>query len=505
MNELLTASATELARRIRKGEITSRQAVDAHIAHIERVNPVINALVKDRFRLARAEADAADRWVQSGDTAHLPPLHGVPCTIKENFAFEGMPNTSGLVSRRKVVATEDCITVHRLREAGAIPLGVTNIPELCMWVESNNSVYGRTNNPYNPKHIVGGSSGGEGAIIGSGGSPFGLGGDVGGSIRLPAFFNGVFGHKATGGTVPTTGQHPEPEHGIRRYCQAGPLARRAGDLMPLLKLLAGPDGVDDECRKVRLGNPNKVSIADLRVISIPENGARPVTHDLQVAQMKAANALREAGANVSTRHIEQLKNSFNIWAALMNEEGGTTFTDHLKQGKENWQLGKEVALWTVRRSHHTLPSLALSVVERLPMPHRRYLEQGKILRERMLELMGDDGVILYPSFTSPAKRHLAPMLRPFDYAYTGIVNVMEFPATQVPMGLNEQGMPLGIQVIGAPGNDHVTIAVAEHLEKVFGGWVPPWQAGPAAVNPYRPSTRKRWSRFGLRDKVLGTA
>ncbi len=490
MNELLTASATELARRIRKGELTSRQAVEAHILQVERVNPVINAMVRDRFETALHEADRADNERRTSDPRALPPLHGVPCTIKENFAFAGMPHTAGLVARRDVVAEEDCVTVQRLREAGAIPLGVTNVPELCMWVESHNRVYGRTRNPYNPKHIVGGSSGGEGAIIGSGASPFGLGGDVGGSIRLPAFFNGVFGHKATGGTVPTTGQHPAPENGIRRYCQAGPLARRAEDLMPLLKILSGPDGVDTECRAVKLGNPDRVRIGDLRVVSIPGNGARPVSADLVEAQAKAAAALAESGASVCVREVRELRHSFNIWAAMMAAEGGTSFTSHLGNGGE-LRLGREVVRWLLGRSGHTLPALGLAITESLPLPHGRYLRLGATLRERLLEIMGPDGVLLYPSFTSPAPRHFQPLLRPFDYVYTGIINVMGFPATQVPMGLNANGLPLGVQVVGAPGNDHVTIAVARHLERVFGGWIPPWQGHRDAVSPFRGSQARR--------------
>ena len=204
---LLTLSGTRLASLIARREVTSRQAVEAHIAQLEDVNPALNAVVRRRFREARAEADAADARIARGDT-DLPPFHGVPCTIKECFALTGMPNTAGLLANQANVADHDAITVARLRAAGAIPLGVTNISELCMWMESNNKVYGRTNNPYDLTRTVGGSSGGEGAIIGAGGSPFGLGSDIGGSIRMPAFFNGIFGHKPSAGLVDNGGQYP---------------------------------------------------------------------------------------------------------------------------------------------------------------------------------------------------------------------------------------------------------------------------------------------------------
>ncbi|MEN8719325.1 MAG: amidase family protein, partial [Oceanococcaceae bacterium] len=166
---MLCASATELARRIRGGEWTSRAVVAAHIAHARRVNPTLNAIVNDRFDQALAQAEECDAQATSAEQ----PFFGVPCTIKENFAFAGMPQASGLVSRRDVISDHDAPAVARIKAAGAIPLGTTNTSELCMWMESNNRVYGRTNNPYNARHIVGGSSGGEGAIIGSGASPFG--------------------------------------------------------------------------------------------------------------------------------------------------------------------------------------------------------------------------------------------------------------------------------------------------------------------------------------------
>ena len=183
-DQMLSASATELAAMVRDGKVSSRELVDAHIMQIERVNPTLNAVVAKRYEQARAEADQADAMRGKIAKSELPPFHGVPCTIKECFALEGMPNASGLVRRRGVIAYDDATTVARLRRAGAIPLGVTNTSELCLWMESNNYVYGRTNNPYDPTRTVGGSSGGEGAIVAAGASPFGLGSDIGGSIRM---------------------------------------------------------------------------------------------------------------------------------------------------------------------------------------------------------------------------------------------------------------------------------------------------------------------------------
>lgn len=455
------------------------EVVEAHIEQIQRVNPIINAVVKDRFDKAREEAMLADEQTESHSPGELPPFHGVPCTIKEAFELEGMPNTSGLVARKDIVATQDATAVARLRKAGAIPLGVTNIPELCMWIETNNRIYGRTNNPYNPKRIAGGSSGGEGAIIGAGGSPFGLGADIGGSIRLPSFFNGVFGHKSTGGMVPGTGQHPMAENEALRYLTTGPIARRAEDLMPLLKILAGPDGKDQGCTEFDIGDPSDVRIGDLTVLDVVDNGAIKVSEDLRAAQRKCAVFLEGRGATIERIKIEGLKKSFDIWSAMLISARGTSFSTMLGDGKPINPISQFIKL-VLGISPHTLISIILSVIEispkLTPRRTRRLVEMGHALREELVELIGSKGVMLYPPYSSPAPPHNRPLFSPFDFGYTAILNVMELPVTQVPLGLNKKGLPLGVQVAGVHGNDHLTIAVALELEKEFGGWVPPWKA-----------------------------
>jgi fatty acid amide hydrolase 2 len=191
----LQISARKLAALIRSGDASSADVVNAHIARIEEVDGVVNALAADRFDAARREAAAADERLARGDACG--PLHGVPFTVKEMIAVAGMPFTFGCRNRRNAVSPADAAVVARLRSAGAIVLGVTNVPEWGMWYETYNHVYGRTNNPHAPAHTAGGSSGGEAAVVGAGGSPFGVGADVGGSIRIPAAFCGVYGHKPT--------------------------------------------------------------------------------------------------------------------------------------------------------------------------------------------------------------------------------------------------------------------------------------------------------------------
>ena len=473
-------SALELAKAIRARELSSREVVAAHIEHARAVNPTINAIVIERYNEALREAEAADaRLAASAPDDPLPPLLGVPCTIKESFAFTGMPNSSGLVRRRELVAQEDATTVARLKRAGAICIGLTNVSELCMWMESNNRVYGRSNNPYDPERIVGGSSGGEGGSVGAGMAPFGLGADIGGSIRLPAFFCGVFGHKSTGGVVPGTGMHPISENEALRYLTTGPLARRARDLMPLLRIMAGPDGHDAGVREVELHDPEAVDLSSLELIVVEGDGRVPVDFEMIGALERAAESLAERGAKLRRMKIPELRRSFELWSTMLSEASDTPFRTLMGEG-EPIPVGRELLRWALGRSPHTLPGLVLAAVEDMPLVvprgqrRREIVEQGLALRAKLSKLLGPRGVLLYPTHPRPAPRHASPLLRPFDWTYTAIFNVMELPVTQVPLGLSRAGLPLGVQVVANHGNDHVTIAVACALERDHGGWVAPF-------------------------------
>lgn len=476
MSTLVRLSAARLAQMIRAREVSSLDVVNAHIREIEKVNPYVHAIVADRFSDARREAHEADARLAKG-TESLPPFHGVPCTIKENFAFVGMPNTSGIVSRIGYAPTEDATGVARLRAAGAIPLGVTNTSEVCMWMESDNRVYGLSRNPYDPSRTVGGSSGGEAAIIGAGASPFGLGSDVGGSIRMPAFFNGIFGHKATGGRVPNTGQYPTPENETARYCTTGPLCRRAEDLYPLLSILEGPDGKDPGAFKMDLGNPSDVDVTKLHVVNVVDDGRIFVTRDLRDAQAKVADYFRSRGMRVTDVSFPLLRDSLQIWGASLSAAGGAPFAELMGNGKRV-NVWKEVAKYFVGRSAHTSMALGLGLIEEFTNTRRDldvYVKMGLELRKQVEDALGDDGILLYPSHAMPAPKHHVPKIMPFMFAYTAILNILQIPVTQVPLGLNRKGAPLGIQVGAARTRDHLSIAAAIDLERRFGGWIPPKQ------------------------------
>ncbi|XP_032558055.1 fatty-acid amide hydrolase 2 isoform X2 [Chiroxiphia lanceolata] len=482
--ELLLLPARRLAALLRARQVTCIEVVEAYVERIKEVNPLINAVVKDRFEEALQEAQQVDKLLSEGPgddyLEEKFPLLGVPITVKEAFSLHGMPNTSGLVNRRNVIATSDATVVSRLKQAGAIPLGVTNCSELCMWYESSNRVYGRTNNPYDLQRIVGGSSGGEGGVLAAACSVIGVGSDIGGSIRMPAFFNGVFGHKPTTGVVPNDGQFPNA-HGVRTsFLCTGPMCRYAEDLEPVLRVMAGP-GVS----KLKLNE--KVSLEKIKFHCMDHDGGSvfvsPVDKEILQAQKKVVEHIEsDLGVRVQHVSIHKMKYSFQIWSAMMsskdsNGEEAQRFTDLLgDHGKPVWPLW-ELMKWLVGMSSHTFPAIALGLTEKLmKLNHSgnaKLVSMGKSLQEEMEALLGQDGVLLYPSHPTIAPKHHSPICMPFNFAYTAIFNVLGLPVTQCPLGLGSEGLPLGIQLVAAAYNDHLTLAVAQYLEKAFGGWVLP--------------------------------
>ena len=363
--------------------------------------------------------------------------------------------------------------VARLRAAGAIPLGVTNTSELCMWMESFNKVYGITNNPYDPTRTVGGSSGGEGAIIGSGASPFGLGADVGGSIRMPAFFNGVFGHKPSPLLIPNDGQYPAASGEAERILGTGPLCRRAEDLELLVRVLAG-----DQAQRLR--DPAGVDFARLRVLTVePERGPR-MSADQRDARDRAVRALVARGARHQPVDLPAMRQAFFIWSAMLSEaDKETSFADIMFGTRHPMRAMGELFRLMISRSPHTLPLIMLAAVERLaefaPRRHRKLLQLGVELRSRLHELLGTDGVLVHPPYPTVAPRHYKALWPPFNFVHCAIFNVMQVPSTSVPMGLSPDGLPTGVQVVAAPEHDHLGIGCALALEKDAGGWVPPWK------------------------------
>lgn len=473
---LTERSAVELARDMREGRVTSREVIEAHIEVLEAAR--LNALVADRFDAARADADAADARLSSAAKGadDLPPLLGVPCTVKESISLKGMPNSAGLVVRSEHRATETAPAAQRLIDAGAIPLGVTNVSELTMWIESDNRVYGRTHNAYDPKRIAGGSSGGEGAAVGSGASPIGLGADIAGSIRIPAFFNGVFGHKSSSNLVPNSAMFPSAEGEAAEMLVIGPLCRRAEDLMPVLRMISGPDGRDHRVREVELGDPATVDLVGLDVVVSEHSSLLPIRGELRDARERAAGALAAAGARVRRESMKSLRRALELFLFALQDGAGTT-TREILEAEGADPVGWRTAFR--RGGPHTPATLLLlfseSVASRMPSGRvRRMRAAANSLRQEVEDVIGE-GILLHPPHPRVAPRHRMTLGQSWLLTPTAVFNLLGLPATAVPMGLNSRGLPLGVQVVAGYDRDHRSIAAALELERVFGGWVPPGQ------------------------------
>ncbi len=465
-DELLQTSALGLARLLRSKKLSPVDLTEACIARIKAENPALNAMVADRFADARAEAKSAEeRLARASEGEELPPLLGVPCTIKEGIAVTGMPNSAGVFARKDFRADKDALVVKRVRDAGAIVLGVTNMPEGGLWLETVNRVYGRTNNPWNLDRIPGGSSGGEAAILAVGGSPFGIGSDIGGSIRIPAAMCGVFGHKPTGGLVSNEGYWPSVPGALDTFLCTGPMTRAAEDLFPILSIMAGRD----------LGPlPSHTDLSGVTVYAVESSGAARIRPSYREAVRRSAKALEKRGARIAPLKTKGMKDAFLIWAAMMEDEAGALSYAEVLGGGQAISILREIFRSPFEGARHTIQALivagAEAITKVLPAPIKKYVEAGLRLQAELEAELGPRGVLLHPPYTRGAPRHLEPLLTPFDFVCTALFNVLAFPVTQVPTGLDEKGLPVGVQVAACRGNDALTIATALSLEEDFGGW-----------------------------------
>ncbi len=491
MKPILESSAFELAEQIRSGLRTSEEVVRAHIKQIELWNPKLNALIEDRFQEAILEARACDqKRAKKNGALKLPPLFGVPFTTKEMISVRGFRHTLGSIHRKDDRLTFDATVVTRLKQAGAILLGTTNVPELGFWFECENPVYGRTNNPYDLGRTPGGSSGGEAAIIGSGGSPFGLGSDIGGSIRIPAAFCGIFGHKPTRRLIPITGHFPVyPENASTwkgddyPMTVVGPLTRIAKDLYPLMQILIGPDGHDQEIKADFKLKERVTDWTGKTVWMLPNpriKGVATTEKELREAVKTAARYFEAMGANLKEMRDDTFKESVLLWFASMSRSKIRSFTDILAGGSVGISYAKELFKIGIRRGRYTLPSLAASALEVMARRHEQKLSSKREasfaqldrLTKKLNELLDENSILILPIHPRVAPRHGTPLLRPLDFLVTAIFNSLDLPATAVVMGLDES-LPLSVQIVAGQFQDHLTISAAEALEAAFGGHTPP--------------------------------
>jgi amidase len=447
--------ATAVAAAIRERRLSAREAVDATLAAIDTVNGRLNAVVQVAAERARTEAAAADEQVTAG--AAVGPLHGVPVTIKDCFATEGIVTTVGTTGLASFVPEHDDVTVARLRQAGAIVVGKTNCPELLMGFESDNLVYGRTANPYDVTRTCGGSSGGEAAIVAAGASPLGLGSDSGGSLRVPAHFCGVPTLKPTHGRVPITSAVFPSTGPFSRLRAIGTLAPKVDDLALALGVLAGPDGRDPWAAPVALRDPAGVDVAALRVALYTEDGVGAPTPETAAAVDAAGVALEKAGAVVDVARLPGAGEAIEIFTGVLGGDGGAGLRRVLD------------AVGTTEPS--PLIANMLAIVSGNVRPATEYadlLARWDRFRLDAMTFLDDHDVVLSPVAAVPALPHGTTFqnLTAFGYAFTH--NLTGWPAAVVRGGTSPEGLPIGVQVAAGPWREDRALAVARHLESALG-------------------------------------
>lgn len=488
-------SATALVADLASGALSATEVVEAHITRIEQVNPALNAVVWKRFEAARAEAVEADRRRRAG--APLGPLHGLPITIKECFDFEGSPATFGVVSRKADAAATDERYVAALRRAGAIVLGKTNVSQLLLFMESDNPLYGMTRNPWDLERTPGGSSGGEAAIIAAGGSPLGLGNDIGGSVRVPAAFCGIVGFKPTADRMPDQGRGSVSlgQQGIRS--QVGVHGRYVADVALGMRIASGGDSPFDGLAP--LGDPAAVDVAGLRIGWYVDDELFPASPAARRAVTEAAEALARRGATVTAW---KLPDPAHAEALLFGLLGGDRFARSRAILGDSPRDPRIKQMEDAARLPRPLVELLLAVTGRRrvrtairnfgPYDTAAYWRRVEALldyRARVLAALGDLDAVLSPSAPLPALRHGATAEVSAMGAYLCVYNVLGWPAGVVPWTrvrageesdrrpskdpcfvaarqaeTGSAGLPIGVQVAARPWRDHVALAVMAALE-----------------------------------------
>ncbi|HLN63826.1 MAG TPA: amidase [Symbiobacteriaceae bacterium] len=506
---LIGRGARELADLIRHREVSSAEVVEAHIGRIQEVNPRLNALVVPLFDQARSEAKLADEALARQEA--VGPLHGVPITIKECHHVAGTCSCAGVDGLKGHRAAADSLMVARLRQAGAVVLGKSNVPQLMMFLEADNPVYGRTNNPWNPDRSPGGSSGGEAALIASGASPLGLGSDIGGSIRVPSHFSGICGLKPTSGRLSIEGSADQVIMPGQEAIldQPGPMARRVEDLALAMSVLAAPgqELLDPTIAPVPWRDPAEVSLQGLRIGLVAFDGFLPASPAIRRAVAEAGAALEALGARVEPFTPPAVGEAVHLYTAIMSADGGAWAREVLRGSRVDRRIGSLVRLarlpsrfWRllagpvagVGQAH--LGALLRAMGARPAKGYWDLVLAKNQYRTQFLAAMDAQRLdaLICPPFLTPALTHGASEFLNPVAAYAQLYNLLGLPAgvaaaTRVRPGeesdrapsrsLPEQvaarveqgsaGLPVGVQVAGRPWREDVVLAVMGALEGHF--------------------------------------
>lgn len=459
--------ATDILSAIATGELSAADVVRAHLQQIERLNPRLNAFVDLRAEKALAEAraqdDAAGRGVARG------PLGGLPVTVKSAIEVAGLRCETGSPARKDIVAATDATVVARLRAAGAIVLGTTNVAEMLMGYESVNPLHGRTPSPWDHDRTPGGSSGGESAAIAAGCSAAGIGSDGGGSIRVPAHFTGICGLKPTPGRIAGTGHQPACLGPFSLIGVVGPMARYVRDLYAVFRVIAGGDPGDPLSAPVAVQRLDEAVSGPLRIGFFEDDGRVPVTPETRAAVQAAARAAARAGHHVEQFRPDGLEQARQLWEVFFCDVGLLLLSEMLGGAERDLPILQEFLKRHPSRPAMTAASLTHAWIER---------DEARATFLRQMETWR---VLICPVASIPAFRHDE---RAWDIdgtrvsyldamSYTVWFNILGNPVVVVPAGRSRDGFPIGVQIVGRPFEEEVVLAVAVQIEREVMGYARP--------------------------------
>ncbi|MCC0179020.1 amidase [Waterburya agarophytonicola K14] len=482
---IVFATASQLAQMIREQEISSVEVVNAYHEQIEKYNNKINAVITLDTDKAKQKAIEADAAIARGE--NWGALHGVPVTIKDTLATEGIRTTAGYPPLKDYVPLQDATTVARLRAAGAIIIGKTNLPKLAIDYQSNNPLFGRTNNPWGLDYTPGGSSGGSASAVAAGFSALDLGSDFGGSIRLPAHYCGVYGFMPTDGRVATTGHIPplpgQPKY-VRTMLRVGALARSVADLELCLSLIAGADNRQPEIPPVALDKPANKQLSELRIAWTYGYDFLPISQDTRLCIQDLINRLTDAGVNLTQSQPIDI-----TWSQILTNYGILSFfelfasTLSIKDIFRGLQFALTNEFLTQTQTNYSSP-FRRKTSRAFPPSLAKY---KAILNDRDRAIVEMDCFIdpwdawICPVSLSPAFPH-CNLGQPievdgvkFPYllacgGYTMPLNFTGNPVVVIPIGKTEFGLPIGVQIVGKRWQDLGILAIANQISQVVRTW-----------------------------------
>lgn len=467
VQSILDMDATQLAQKIRNGEISSLAATNAYIEQIKRANPKTNALVEERFELARKEATACDQSIKEGNAKGR--LFGVPISMKECFDVAGMKTTGGLIQRKDYIADTDAEVVAKLRAEGAIILGKTNTPTLCFCQETDNKLYGRTNNPWDLNRTVGGSSGGEAAIIAFGGAAVGIGSDIGGSIRFPAHFNGVIGFKSGNRQVSQKGHFPYVSEPLQENMLGfGALAKSVNDAELINEIIAEHP-------------PNEIGQVDFSVIIPNPSPKFPVNNVTKELLGKVEKVLSQS-YQIKKEQPPYLNQMALMWQRIMSIDGAKSVA-RIAFGNSRLKPLREFLREKLLHNAEVHPYLAWACIgANLFKPNQKQIEEIKAFIKTASETYQQylhNSILILPVYHSAAKPHGEVYKEIFSIRktfltylpYIALPNTLGLPTLVIPVGTDEQGMPISVQLICLIGNEKALFQTGRILEQSMRGYV----------------------------------